>query len=43
MDHQRDWTGSSPGVLVWVSDQDEVYVPGVIKKVTNGTNLVVSL
>ena len=38
MEHQRDWQGTSAGALVWVSDQDEAYVPGVIKNM-NGMAL----
>ena len=38
MEHQRDWQGTSAGALVWVSDQDEAYVPGVMKNI-NGMAL----
>ena len=38
MEHQRNWVGTSPGTLVWVSDQDEAYVPGAIKSI-NGASL----
>jgi myosin heavy subunit len=43
MDHQKDWTGVSQGTLVWISDEDEAFVPGEIKSVTGGTKVVVSL
>jgi len=36
MEHQRDWTGTQPGSLVWVSDQDEAFIPGQITAVSGG-------
>ena len=33
MEHKRDWAGTGPGTLVWVSDQDEAYIPAVIKSI----------
>ena len=36
MENQRDWTGTHPGSLVWVSDQDEAFVPGHITALSGG-------